>query len=447
MVTKSEKYKKEANLLIKKVYEILNEKEVIWDKHDEELYSLLESVIFLKARETSFRDFFDNMESVIEAASRLDFTKRVPMFDTSVDKRNIFNYAVMVLNIIVEKMETSVVSMKAINTMLSTIPETIMIVTDNTGVIRFVNDLGEKTLGINKNEYLGKSVYLLIADHEKISKEFSNAGELINRAVNLIVPVKEKKIIPVILTIPKPYKDKTEIEEIVYSITLNNQQQKSQVKEFDLSKEMHDKVAPLNSILGAASLLKHTVKKDNKIYVDAIIISAQKLKTDTTDALNAINSKFDNFSEKSFISISEQIEQVIYSLTFNNGFKEIKFDVNVEYKKDFFVSPKLLHSVFQNLISNAIKYRSNKKPFIKISVTENSNTGLLITISDNGIGISEADQKNLFVKAFQVNESNVGHGVGLYLVKESVERMNGSIKVQSKLAKGTTFNIQIPFSK
>jgi signal transduction histidine kinase len=447
MVTKSDKYKKEANLLIKKVYEILNQKEVIWNKHDEELYSLLESVIFLKARETSFRDFFDNMESVIEAASRLDFTKRVPMFDTSVDKRNIFNYAVMVLNIIVEKMETSVVSMKAINTMLTTIPETIMIVTDNTGVIRFVNDLGEKTLGINKNEYLGKSVYLLIADHEKISKEFSLAGELVNRSVNLIVPVNEKKVIPVFLTIPKPYKDKTEIEEIVYSITLNDTKQKAQIKEFDLSQEMHDKVAPLNSILGAASLLKQSVKKDNKIYVDAIIISAQQLKTRTTDALNAINSKYDNFSEKSFITISEQIEQVIYSLTFNNGFKEIKFDVNVEYKKDFFISPKLLHSVFQNLISNAIKYRSNKKPFIKISVTENSNSGLLITISDNGIGISEADQNKLFEKAFQVNESNVGHGVGLYLVKECVERMNGFIKVQSKLGKGTTFIIQIPFAE
>jgi signal transduction histidine kinase len=447
MVTKSDKYKKETKLLIEKVYEILNQKEVIWDKHDEELYSLLERVIFLKARESSFKDFFDNMESVIEAASRLDFSKRVPMFDASVDKRNIFNYAVMVLNIIVEKMETSVVSMKAINTMLSTIPETIMIVTDNKGIIRFVNDLGEKTLGLNKNEYLGKSVYLLIDDHNKISKEFSIAGELLNRRVNLIVPNKEKNIISVFLTIPTPYKDKTEIEEIVYSITLNNQQQKSHVKEFDLSQEMHDKVAPLNSILAAASLLKKAVNKENKIYVDAIIITAQKVKTDTTDALNAINSKYDNFSEKSFISIAEQIEKVIYSLTFNEGFNKIKFGINVAYKKDFYISPKLLHSVFQNLISNAIKYRSNIKPFIKISVTEHSNKGLLITIRDNGIGISAEGQKKLFDKAFQVNESNVGHGVGLYLVKESVERMNGSVKVQSKLDKGTTFIIQIPFSE
>lgn len=443
MITKSDKYKQETKLLIEKVYEILNQKEVIWDKHDEELYSLLERVIFLKARESSFRDFFDNMENVIEAASRLDFSKRVPIFDTSVDKRNIFNYAVMVLNIIVEKMETSVVSMKAINTMLSTIPETIMIVTDNKGLIRFVNDLGEKTLGLNKNEYLGKSVYLLIDDHDKISKEFSIAGELVNRRVNLIVPIKEKKIISVFLTIPRPFKEKTEIEEIVYSITLNNQKQKPQVKEFDLSQEMHDKVAPLNTILGAASLLKSIINKDNERLVDAIIISAQKVRTDTTDALNAINSGQDNFSEKSFISIRELIKQVIYSLTFNEGFNDIKFDVNFAYKKDFFTSAKLLHSVLQNLISNAIKYRSKKKPFIKISVIENSNTDLLITISDNGIGISTADQKKLFDKTFQVNESNTGHGVGLYLVKESVERLNGSIKVQSKLGQGTSFTIQI----
>jgi len=119
--------------------------------------------------------------------------------------------------------------------------------------------------------------------------------------------------------------------------------------------------------------------------------------------------------------------------------------VKVAYKKDFFTSPKLLHSIFQNLISNAIKYRSKNKPFIKVSVIENSDKDLLITVNDNGIGISTADQKKLFDKAFQVNENNVGHGVGLYLVKESVERLNGSIQVQSQLGKGTSFVLQIPF--
>lgn len=444
MVTQTEKYKKQTKLLIEKVYEILNQKEVVWDIQDEELYTLLEKVIFLKARESSFREFFDNMENVIEAASQLDFSKRVPIYEATKDKRNIFNYAVMCLNIIVEKMETSVVSMKAINTMLSTMAGTIMIVTNKSGVVRFVNDLGEKTLGLNKNEYLGKSIYLLLADHEQISKEYSTAGELINRQVNLIVPIKEKKIIPVYLTIPKPYIEHTEVEEIVYSITLDNKSHNAQGKEFNLSQELHDKVAPLNTILGAASVLKKISDKNGQQLVDAIIISAQKIKTDTTDALNAINSGGDNFSEIASVNISETIEQILFSLKFNAGFNEMKFDVSVTYKKGFLTNPKLIHSVFQNLISNAIKYRGKNKPFIHISVSEHSNTDLLITIRDNGIGISTANQKKLFNKSFQVNEKNTGHGVGLFLVKESVERFNGSIKVQSKLGEGTTFTIQIP---
>ena len=446
MVNSAEKHKKQTKLLINKVYEILNQNKLVWDEEEEELYSLLEKIIFLKARESSFKDFFDNMENVIEATSRLDFSKRVPLFNTSPNKNNIFNYAVMCLNIIVEKMETSVVSMKAVNTMLSTLSGTIMIVTDKTGVVRFVNDLGEKTLGLNKNEYLGKSVYLLLDEHEQISNEFSRGGELISRPVNLIVPMKKKKIIPVFLTIPKPYIEHTEIEEIVYSITLDTRLHNTKAKEFNLSQEMHDKVAPLNTILGAADLLKKMVKGRGEQLVDVIITSAEKIKTDTTNALNAINLGTDNFSGKSFISIEHTIKEVINSLAFNEGFNQIRFDVNDSYSKDFFTNQKLMNSIFQNLISNAIKYRGKNNPFIKISISEDLNIGLLITISDNGIGISSANQKKLFYKSFQVNKKNVGHGVGLYLVKESVERLNGSIKVQSKLGIGTTFTIKIPFT-
>ena len=262
-------YKEQTKLLMEQVYEILSQKEEIWDPRDEELYSLLERIIFLKARESTFRDFFDNMENVIEAASQLDFSKRVPLSEISKDKRNLFNYAVMCLNILVEKMETSVVSMKAVNSMLSSIPGTMMIATNKDGVIRFVNDLGEKTLGLKKNEYLGKSIYLLIDDHEQISKEYATAGELKNRQVSLIVPGKEKKVVRVYLTIPKPYKDHTEIEEIVYSITIDNKLQDIQEKEFNFTQELHDKVAPLNTIIGAANVLKgRIIDKDGKKLVE-----------------------------------------------------------------------------------------------------------------------------------------------------------------------------------
>lgn len=438
-------YKDQVKLLMEQVYEILYQKEEVWDPADDELYSLLERVIFLKARESSFQDFFDNMEDVIEAASQLDFSKRVPLSEISKDKRNLFNYAVMCLNILVEKMETSVVSMKAVNTMLSSMPGTVMIVTDNKGVIRFVNDLGEKMLGLKKNEYLGKSVYLLINDHKQISKEYSDAGELINRRVNLITPGKEKKIIPVFLTIPKPYKDHTEIEEIVYSISIDNKLQDGDEKEFNLTQELHDKVAPLNTIIGAATVLsQRIIDKDGKKLVQAIISSAQKVKTNTTDALTAVSVGSSNFSEVLLVDISGMVTQILDSLKMNEGFDEMEFDVDVDYANDLFANPKLIYSILQNLISNAIKYRGEDKPSVRISVRDLSKTELLIRINDNGIGINDSDQVKLFDKSFQVSDNNVGHGIGLYLVKESVERLNGKMEVHSKLGKGTTFIIHIP---
>lgn len=440
-------YKDQVKVLMEQVYEILHQKEEMWDTRDEELYSLLERVIFLKARESTFHDFFDNMENVIEAASQLDFSKRVPLSEISKDKRNLFNYAVMCLNILVEKMETSVVSMKAVNTMLSSMPGTMMIVTDKNGVIRFVNDLGEKILGLKKNEFLGKSVYLLIDDHKQISKEYSDAGELKNRKVNLITPGKNKKAVPVFLTIPKPYKDHTEIEEIVYSITIDNKLQDTQEKEFNFTQELHDKVAPLNTIIGAATVLsQRIIDKDGKKLVQAIITSAQKVKTNATDALNSINAGSSNFSEISLVDVSGLVTQILDSIKLNEGFDEMNFDVDIDYENDLFANPKLIYSILQNLISNAIKYRCKNKPSVRISVRDLSRTELLIRINDNGIGIDESAQEHLFDKSFQASDENEGHGVGLYLVKESVDRLKGSIEVHSKLKKGTTFIIRIPCS-
>lgn len=438
-------YKEQVKVLMEQIYEILYQKEELWDLHDEELYSLLERVIFLKARESSFRDFFDNMESVIEAASQLDFSKRVPLSEISKDKRNIFNYAVMCLNILVEKMESSVVSMKAVNTMLSSIPGTVMIVTDNKGVIRFVNDLGEKLLGLKKNEYLGKSVYLLLDDHEQISKEYNADGELKNRRVNLIAAGKEKNIIPVFLNIPKPYKDHTEIEEIVYTITIDNNLQDTGEKEFNLTQEFHDKIAPLNTILGAANLLsKRIIDRDGKKLMEAIKTSAEKLKANATDSLNAISTSSNNFSEVLSVNISEIVNEILEALKLNDGFNEVNFDVDIDYDNELYANPKLIHSILQNLISNSIKYRGKNKPFTRISVRDLSKTELLIRISDNGIGIKAQDKEKLFDKSFQSSSENEGHGMGLYLVKESVNRLKGSIDVHSTKGKGTTFIIHIP---
>lgn len=104
-------------------------------------------------------------------------------------------------------------------------------------------------------------------------------------------------------------------------------------------------------------------------------------------------------------------------------------------------------NVFSNLLDNANKY-SPQKPKIKVS-TENVKTGIMISIEDNGIGISKKNQKKIFDKLYRVPMGNLhdfkGFGLGLSYVKAIIEYHKGSVKLESELKKGTKFDVFLPY--
>jgi signal transduction histidine kinase len=102
--------------------------------------------------------------------------------------------------------------------------------------------------------------------------------------------------------------------------------------------------------------------------------------------------------------------------------------------------------VFENLISNASKYTS-KRGKLNLSVRK-SNNEVLITVSDNGIGISEEEISIIFDK-FTRAENDLtadanGSGIGLYLVRQVVNLHNGHIEVKSTIKKGSSFIVHLP---
>jgi two-component system phosphate regulon sensor histidine kinase PhoR len=105
-----------------------------------------------------------------------------------------------------------------------------------------------------------------------------------------------------------------------------------------------------------------------------------------------------------------------------------------------------LTNVLYNLIDNALKY-SLDNPKVEI-ITQDADDGILISVKDNGIGVSKENQKKIFDKLFRVPTGNVhnvkGFGLGLSYVKIVVDRHEGDISVQSELNKGSTFNIYLP---
>ncbi|GAP42178.1 signal transduction histidine kinase [Lentimicrobium saccharophilum] len=103
-------------------------------------------------------------------------------------------------------------------------------------------------------------------------------------------------------------------------------------------------------------------------------------------------------------------------------------------------------NMINNLLDNANKY-TPKKPLITIA-TENRNNGLLISITDNGTGISKANQKKIFDKLYRVPTGDVhnvkGFGLGLSYVKFIVEKHEGEVSVESEPGKGSTFRVWLP---
>jgi two-component system phosphate regulon sensor histidine kinase PhoR len=108
-----------------------------------------------------------------------------------------------------------------------------------------------------------------------------------------------------------------------------------------------------------------------------------------------------------------------------------------------------LTNLVYNLLDNANKY-SPRRPVIKVR-TENTSNGIVLTIEDNGIGISKADQKKIFDKLYRVPTGNIhevrGFGLGLSYVKAIVAEHNGKISIESEVSKGSTFRIFLPFSE
>jgi signal transduction histidine kinase len=101
--------------------------------------------------------------------------------------------------------------------------------------------------------------------------------------------------------------------------------------------------------------------------------------------------------------------------------------------------------VLNNLVDNAIKYHRHNQRGKYIAVNGKSlGKTYKIEVSDNGQGIPDQAQSKIFDMFFRASDNSIGSGLGLFIVKDMVERIGGSIRLDSKLGEGTTFTIELP---
>jgi len=374
--------------------------------------------------------------------------------------------------------------------------EGILVTNGNAEIIR-INPSAEKLFGYAKNELLGKKVETLVpkrltGKHEDHQEKYSNNphARAMGKDIELFGMKKDGTEFPVEISL-SPYSTEkgkfaiafiiditlrkqgaeklknysSELEKQVSNrtlilqeaigelektkkelhIALEKEKELSELKSRFVSMASHEFRTPLATILSSLSLVKkygemEDIEKQNK-HITRIKSSINNL----TDILN------------DFLSASKleegKVENNPVKLNLKNFITEtisemqtlVKEGQKIIYKhsgkEDAFLDSKHFKNILFNLISNAIKFSGEEKPiYVK---SDKKNDSLIISVRDEGIGISKADQEHLFERFFRGHNASYiqGTGLGLNIVAKYVEVLNGHIEFSSEENKGTTFTI------
>ncbi len=212
-------------------------------------------------------------------------------------------------------------------------------------------------------------------------------------------------------------------------------------------KASHDLRSPLSSILGLAEIASKTDDIDEIRSCIRMIkdrVGAQdRFIRDIIDY--ARNSRQETQAEK--INLKLFVLQIIETLIYNEGAKELDFIVDVPDETEIVSDPIRLSVIISNLIGNTIKYQDTNKEYRKVKITSTKNQNSIdICIEDNGIGIGSQYHSKIFDMFFRATDRSKGSGLGLFIVKETVVKLGGSIRFTSTLGEGTTFTLNLPNS-
>ena len=206
----------------------------------------------------------------------------------------------------------------------------------------------------------------------------------------------------------------------------------------------HDLRSPLLSIKGIVSLIMHSSEIDKKTqqYLEMVDGSATRLDGTIQEILEySRNSRLD-LAHESFDVVS-MVQQSYNDLRFSaQGRMELQLDIQTE--PIVFSDKSRLGVLLKNLLGNSIKYRRKDiESFVKFTLARN-NGKLIMTISDNGEGIDSKHLDKIFTMFYRGTTSSIGTGLGLYICKEIVTKLNGDLAVASKPGEGTTMTITLP---
>ncbi|MGC1244503.1 MAG: HAMP domain-containing sensor histidine kinase [Chryseosolibacter sp.] len=207
----------------------------------------------------------------------------------------------------------------------------------------------------------------------------------------------------------------------------------------------HDLRSPLSSIKGLINIARMETKEEKlQGYFSMMIDRVDKLDFFIKDIIDySKNARTDIRYEP--VDFQALVEEVTDNLKYIEGAESIRFETKIALDHPVNTDKNRLSVVLNNLMANAIKYHDpgKKNQWIGVNVTNSGGT-IKVTVADNGTGIDPEHQHKIFDMFYRGTFQSKGSGLGLYIVQETLAKMKGTIRVESKPGEGSSFLITFP---
>lgn len=337
-----------------------------------------------------------------------------------------------------------------------------LIVTNRNGVVIKSNKAVKKILGFKEASLLGKKYWEIILEVDDRNNLIPKDKNLITRVLNnrrmfsgtsFYLSSKRRKI-PVYLTI-SPVIIKGKLTGIITAFRdISEERAVDKAKSEFVSLTSHQLRTPLTTIKWYVQMLLSgdagEINSEQRDYLNEVLLGADEMLSLLTAFLNVSRIELGTFAVvPEEVSVEEVSESVIKELTPDLLKKKINLKKNYSTKLPTLKADrKLLRIIFQNLITNAIKYTPESGDIeLKLNIVQKK---FVIIVKDTGYGIPEGEQSQIFKKMFRASNAFVnnteGSGLGLYLIKSILDSVNGKIRFTSKEGWGTEFTVTLPLS-
>jgi PAS domain S-box-containing protein len=340
-----------------------------------------------------------------------------------------------------------------------------IVITDTRGTIQYANQKYMDLTGYTLDELTGKTPAILKSGHssattyEELWQTLLNGGiwhgEFLNKKKNgtlfwelaAISPIKnEEGIVTHFLEIKEDITEKKEADEILkqYASELKNSNTELENFAFLASHDLQEPLRMINSFLNLLEK-KIAVHLDDttKQYIHYVKDGTARMKTLINDLLmySRVGSNTDNYLVTNLNEVLQYITQQLLKTEINTKKAQIKLNA----LPTIHANKTLITELFLNLVTNALKYNTHKKPVVQVGYEENENDYIFF-VKDNGIGISPEYFEKIFLmfQRLHSKEEYNGTGIGLALCKKVVEMHHGKIRVESAPGTGSTFYCTFP---